>query len=144
MLERVHIGITSADCYERSAGAETVARLRALAGPLRGVRVLHVNATPYGGGVAEILYSEIPLLRDLGIAADWCIIAGGTDFFHVTKHIHNGLQGAVQDLTSAERDIYLDCSARNARSLDSDYDLVFVHDPQPLAILQMHGKGKAK
>src|SRR5947208_416124 len=89
MLEHVHVGIASADCYERIVGVAATAQLRALAGSLRGVRVLHVNATPYGGGVAEILFSEIPLLRDLGIAADWGIIAGDADFFHVTKHIHN-------------------------------------------------------
>src|SRR5438552_13170650 len=123
MLEQVHVGVASIDSYEGTAGAERIGQLRALAAPLRGMRVLHVNATPYGGGVAEILFSEIPLLRDLGIAADWCIIAGDADFFHVTKHIHNGLQGAAQYLTPAERQIYLDCSAHNAKSLDADYDL---------------------
>src|SRR5437870_11127245 len=113
MLEHIHVGIASADCYERIVGAREMAHLRTLAETLRGVRVLHVNATPYGGGVAEILFSEIPLLRDLGIAADWRIIAGDTKFFQVTKHIHNGLQGAAKELTQAEKQIYLDCSSSN-------------------------------
>src|SRR5947208_3448358 len=114
MLEQVHVGIASIGWYEGSAGAERIAQLRTLAAPLRGVRVLHLNATPYGGGVAEILFSEVPLLRDLGIAADWRIIAGDTEFFHVTKHIHNGLQGAIQELTAQEKQVYRDCSAHNA------------------------------
>lgn len=71
MLESVDVGGHSVDPYEAIVGSELIARLRDLAEPLRGVRVLHLNATPYGGGVAEILRSQVPLLRDLGLAADW-------------------------------------------------------------------------
>src|SRR5215207_11353439 len=99
MLETVDVGTQCIDCYEASAGAEAVARLQALAAPLRGARVLHLNATPYGGGVAEILRSEVPLLRDLGLVADWKLITGDEAFFAVTKTIHNGLQGAPRELT---------------------------------------------
>src|SRR5438093_5473550 len=115
MLEEVHVGVASISGYEHSVGAERIAQLRTLAAPLRGVRVLHVNATPYGGGVAEILFSEIPLLRDLGLAADWRIIRGDTEFFKVTKLIHNGLQGAKHDLTAAEREVYRRNSSRIAQ-----------------------------
>ena len=80
--------------YARSAGAEAIERVRELAADLRGLRVLHLNATPYGGGVAEILRSEVPLLRDLGLHADWQLISGDEPFFRVTKAIHNALQGA--------------------------------------------------
>ena len=71
MLEAVDVGTQDLDLYEQSAGAEAVAQLRELAAPLEGARILHINATPYGGGVAEILRSEIPLLRNLGLLADW-------------------------------------------------------------------------
>src|SRR5919108_4067513 len=94
MLETVDVGTQDLNLYERSAGAEAVAQLRELSAPLEGVRILHINATPYGGGVAEILRSEVPLLRDLGLAADWKLITGDDAFFSVTKSIHNGLQGA--------------------------------------------------
>jgi hypothetical protein len=76
MLESVDVGKRAVADYEATAGPEVIERLRTLAEPLRGARILHLNATPYGGGVAEILRSEIPLLRDLGIAADWKIITG--------------------------------------------------------------------
>jgi len=85
LLELIDVGTQSIEAYAASAGAEVVEELRALAEPLRGARVLHLNATPYGGGVAEILRSKIPLLRDLGLAADWRIICGDEAFFTVTK-----------------------------------------------------------
>jgi trehalose synthase len=104
MLHRVDVGTQSIAAYAPSAGAEVVEELHALAAPLRGARVLHLNATPYGGGVAEILRSEAPLLRDLGLAAEWQLITGDDAFFSVTKAIHNGLQGASRDLSPVERE----------------------------------------
>ncbi|QIN84469.1 glycosyltransferase [Rubrobacter tropicus] len=144
MLETVDVGRQYVNLYESSAGAEAVAQLRELAEPLRGARVLHLNATPYGGGVAEILRSEIPLLRDLGIVADWRLITGDEPFFSVTKAMHNGLQGAERELTPAERETYLTYSARNASLLEEEYDLIVVHDPQPLALLKLRGKGSSR
>jgi hypothetical protein len=144
MLETVDVGTQDLNFYERSAGAEAVAQLRELAAPLKGVRILHVNATPYGGGVAEILRSEIPLLRDLGLLADWKLITGDQTFFSVTKAIHNGIQGAARELTPTEQETYLTYSTRNAQLLEEEYNLVVVHDPQPLALLKLHGKGTAR
>src|SRR5215203_1256087 len=144
MLETVDVGTQDLDLYERSAGAEAVAQLRELAAPLERARILHVNATPYGGGVAEILRSEIPLLRNLGLLADWELITGDQTFFSVTKAIHNGLQGAAHELTPAEQETYLTHSTRNAQLLEEEYDLIVVHDPQPLALLRLHGKGASR
>ena len=144
MLETVDVGRQSVALYQSSVGGETIVQLRELAEPLRGARVLHVNATPYGGGVAEILRSEIPLLRDLGLVADWKLITGDEAFFAVTKAMHNALQGAVRGLTPAEQETYLTHSARNASLLEESYDLIVVHDPQPLALLELHGKGEAR
>ena len=144
MLEAVDVGTQSVDLYESSVGSEVVSQLRELAEPLRGARVLHINATPYGGGVAEILRSEIPLLRDLGLVADWRLITGDQAFFSVTKAIHNGLQGAEHGLTRTDQETYLTHATRNASLLEEEYDLVVVHDPQPLALLRLRGKGAAK
>lgn len=144
MLETVDIGTQHIQDYEDSAGTDAIAQLRTLASPLRGARILHLNATSYGGGVAEILRSEVPLLRDLGIEADWKVITGDETFFSVTKNIHNGLQGAARELTPTERETYITYSTRNARLLEEQYDLIVVHDPQPLALLHFHGKDAAK
>jgi trehalose synthase len=138
MLDHIGVSRQSLSVYEASAGAEAIAELHALAAPLRGARVLHINATPYGGGVAEILRSEIPLLRDLGIQADWRIITGDETFFSVTKKIHNGLQGAMRGLTLAEQETYLSYTTSNGQALEDQYDLIVVHDPQPLALCQVN------
>lgn len=141
MLESVDVGRQSVGDYgTTAAGAEAVERLRLLADPLRGARILHLNATPYGGGVAEILRSEVPLLRNLGLAADWKTVTGDRDFFSITKTMHNALQGAERALTDHEKEVYLTYSTRNALLLEEEYDLVVVHDPQPLAIPHFHGR----
>jgi len=144
VLESVDVGKRAVADYEASAGREAVERLRELAEPLRGARVLHLNATPYGGGVAEILRSEVPLLRDLGLDADWKIITGDTAFFAVTKTMHNALQGHERSLTDHEKEVYLTYSTRNAHLLDEGYDLVVAHDPQPLAVPHFRGRGNAR
>ncbi len=144
MLERVYLGRASVDEHRTPSGDDAVDELRRLAGPLRGLRVLHLSATPYGGGVAEILRSEIPLLRDLGLMPEWRLIRGDERFFEVTKAIHNGLQGADHPLTAAERDEYLGHSEQNAAELGDGYDVVVVHDPQPLPLRLIHGAGGAR
>lgn len=145
MLEAVDVGRQSVEVFEPVVGEDVISGLRELAAPLQGVRVLHLNATSYGGGVAEMLRSEVPLLRDLGLEADWKIITGGKDFFSVTKTIHNALQGAPRTLAGHEKEIYLAYSTRNARLLEEgEYDLVVIHDPQPLAIPQFHSRSGAR
>jgi len=145
MLQSVDIGSQSVDAYRASAGDEAVESLRTLAEPLRGARILQVSATPYGGGVAEMLRSEVPLLRDLGLDVHWKLIRGDDGFFSATKALHNGLQGSPKNLTTADEECYLAQSARNAEALEDDpYDVVVIHDPQPLALPALHGRGSAR
>ena len=96
--------------------------------------MLHVNATAYGGGVAELLATHVPLLQDLGIAAEWQVIRGSDEFFTVTKAVHNGLQGADVEWTPHMEHIYLERVLDNALQLEGDWDFVVIHDPQPAAI----------
>lgn len=144
MLQAVDVGPRSVECYCRSAGDEAVARMREAADQLRGARILNINATPYGGGVAEMLRAEVPVLRDLGIDCDWQIITGDNPFFRVTKAMHNALQGADRPLSVLERETYLEQAARNAQLLDTDYDLIIVHDPQPLPLRELTDGGRAR
>ena len=83
-------------------------------------------------------------MNDLGLVADWKIISGDREFFEVTKTIHNGLQGDPRTLSERERDIYLATSGQNAAALEESYDFVFVHDPQPAAILPLRGKDSGR
>jgi trehalose synthase len=134
VLEHVDVGSQSIETYEQSTSREQIDEIRELAHALRGARVLHLSATPYGGGVAELLRSEIPLLRDLGIQADWKLISGDTHFFQITKAIHNALQGGTAQISADDEELYLAHSARSAAELEASYDVVVVHDPQPLAV----------
>src|SRR5919106_3681680 len=143
-MELVELAPRSIEAYAESAGPEVVSELQRLATPLRGLRVLHVNATPHGGGVAEILRSMVPLLRDLGLVASWQTVVAEPAFFAVTKAIHNALQGAPHTLTPEEQAIYVEWQHRNAAHLAGEYDVVVVHDPQPLGLVQVAGPRGAR
>jgi trehalose synthase len=116
-------------------GDDRIEEIRELARGLQGARVLHVNATAFGGGVAEILGTLVPLLNDVGLKADWQVIKGADDFFNVTKAMHNSLQGMYYDWTSAMRETWLTYNRLNAELFDEEWDFVVVHDPQPAAML---------
>jgi len=136
LLERVPLLDKQLGDYEGAVEPGTVERIRELAEPLRGARVLHVNATAYGGGVAELLATHVALLRDLGIAAEWQVMHGSDEFFRVTKHVHNALQGADVDWNGQMERVYLERVLDNALQLEGEWDYVVMHDPQPAAMLE--------
>jgi trehalose synthase len=119
--------------------------IRSLAAPLAGMRVLELSATAFGGGVAEIQYTLVPLMQDAGLDVEWRIIRGADEFFAATKTIHNALQGNPQGLTDAQRACFSDFQELNAREIEiDDYDFVVVHDPQPIGVIDHLGGGGAK
>ncbi len=134
MLERVPLLDKTLADYDGVVAPGTIERIRELAEPLRGARVLHVNATAYGGGVAELLATHVALLRDLGIDAEWQVLHGSDEFFAVTKTVHNALQGAQVEWTAEMESIYLKRLLDNALQLEGQWDFVVMHDPQPAAI----------
>jgi trehalose synthase len=134
VLERVPLLEKSLGDYAPIAGADAVERIEALAAPLRGCRVLHINATAYGGGVAEVLATHVPLLRSVGIDAEWHVIRASDEFFGITKEVHNALQGAEVDWSSRKQRIYLEHILDNATRLEGEWDFIVTHDPQPLAL----------
>ena len=123
------------------AGEEAVREIRGLAQGIKNLRVLHVNSTSYGGGVAELLYTIVPLTRDAGLDAAWYVMDNvPTDFFEVTKKIHNSLQGAETPLTDKEWELYEDINMKLAENFPpGPWDVVVLHDPQPLATLAFLG-----
>ncbi|MCK9432194.1 MAG: glycosyltransferase [Candidatus Omnitrophica bacterium] len=122
--------------YIPIVGQSVVDDLRRLAEKLKGKRVQHVNSTPVGGGVAEILNRMVPLLRELGVDTRWDVIKGGEQFFGVTKKFHNALHGRGEEVTSRDFDIFMDTSAQNIKEVDTSGDIVFIHDPQPIALIK--------
>jgi trehalose synthase len=115
-------------------GDDLIDELMTLAKSLGGVRVCEINATAAGGGVAELLGAEIPILKAMGVNADWRLIHGDAPFFQVTKAFHNALQGADLDLTETIKQTYLDRDRACAEMIEGAYDVYVVHDPQPAAL----------
>ncbi len=122
--------------YEQFVGAETVERLLRKVEPLRDLHVVNVNSTYYGGGVAELLGSMTLLMNSAGIKTGWRVIQGSPDFFSVTKKMHNALQGGDISLSRRKMDIYEEVVYENALRNHLRHDLVIVHDPQPLPLIQ--------
>lgn len=113
---------------------DEVEKIKKLAEPLKGKKVIHVNATAFGGGVAEILHNLVPLMRSIGIDAQWYAIEAPNEFFNVTKKFHNTLQGAQIEISEDEWKLYERVCEQNAGIIDKNADIVVIHDPQPAAI----------
>lgn len=133
--------------YAKVAGEDVVGQLLQLATPLKGMKVVHVNSTRQGGGVAEILSWLIPLQRELGMDARWEVITGKNEFYQCTKHFHNALQGNPTFIAEGLLRAYEETNRQAAEELGPvlrDADMVFIHDPQPAALLGHFPKRRGK
>jgi len=123
------------DDYEPIIGRAQLDELRLLAGPLQGKTVKMVNSTAVGGGVAEMLNRLVPLLSELDVSTRWEVITGGNDFFEVTKAFHNALHGDAYTLTRDAQKVFLAYGEQNRLRMKFDEDVVVIHDPQPLDLI---------
>jgi trehalose synthase len=128
--------------YEEVVGHREVERLRQLAERLGPRRIVHVNSTRTGGGVAEILGWMIPLMEELGLQTRWEVVSGPPDFYRVTKAFHNGLQGLPVSLKRSDFDLHYEVNRENAQRLNLEADVVFIHDPQPAYLPLFTPKGQ--
>jgi trehalose synthase len=136
ILQPVRVTPKHIDDYIPIVGADRINKLKKLAEPLKNRRLLNINATAYGGGVAELLKTQVALMQDLGLYVDWCVISANPEFYDVTKMFHNNLQGLPGVLSDEQKYIYIDAMKQNAKGIIENYDFVLVHDPQPLALLE--------
>jgi trehalose synthase len=134
LLQQVALGDKSLADYTHIVGRPLIERIRELAANLEGRRVLHVSATAFGGGVSEILYTIVPLMRDVGLDAHWSVILGREEYFNATKLLHNSLQGDEATLTEEQWKLFFEVNELNAKGLDGEWDVIVVHDPQPIAL----------
>ena len=135
MLTQVAPSPKSFEEYRPLVGDEAVDEIYRLVEPFRGARMLHINATASGGGVAEILTSVVPLMNDLGVQTEWRIMEGAAEFYQVSKAIHNSLQGMEVSWTPEMWETWQRYNYRTAELMEGDYDFVVVHDPQPAGML---------
>lgn len=136
-MRQVTLAQKSLSEYTSVVGDDVIDELEELARPLRGARVVHVSATAFGGGVAEMLHTLVPLMRSVGLQAEWQIISGSDTFFNITKRMHNALQGSDLALTEAMQTDYMHTNTQNAASFADNFDFVVVHDPQPAPLRQL-------
>jgi trehalose synthase len=145
LLPLVNVGHKALGDYATLVSRGLMNEIERLAEPLQGKRVVHVSATAFGGGVAEINYTLVPLMADAGLDVEWRIIHGEDEFFNVTKAIHNGLQGAERPLDEEEQAIFARFNRENAAQFsETDYDFVIIHDPQPVAMIDSFPDRRAK
>jgi len=136
-MEEVKVSPKRFEDYRPIIGTAVAEELEGLGRKLKGKRVAHVNATAYGGGVAELLHSLVPLMRDLGVDAHWFVMSGTNPFFDATKTIHNALQGSQTGLTPAMESAYRQVNEANAADFEDDFDVVVIHDPQPAPLVAL-------
>jgi len=135
-----HHRITQLADYEQFVGPEVIERIRKKAKQLQDLHVVNVNSTYYGGGVSQLLSSLTLLMNSLGIKTGWRVVHGPPDFFSITKKIHNALQGGKINLSDRKMQIYEQVIYENAIRNHLDHDVVIVHDPQPLPIINHYRK----
>lgn len=135
------------ESYAAVAGGDVIRHLEQLSTSLRGKTLVHVNSTRVGGGVAEILEKLVPLARDLGIDARWEVITGDSEFYQCTKSLHNAIQGNPVDIPESQLNHFREVNEQNANQLRhilEEADFVFIHDPQPAALLHYCKARKGK
>lgn len=137
---KIYPNLPSIEDYEQYIGSEATERIAAKAEKLRGRKVVHINSTYYGGGVAELLNAMTVLMNNAGIETGWRVIVGSPDFFGVTKKMHNALQGAEINLSDRKDEIYESVVEQNSVRMHLEHDFVVVHDPQPLPLIHHYRK----
>jgi trehalose synthase len=133
--------------YAEIAGRDVIEHLQQLARPLNGLRLVHINATYTGGGVAEILQKLVPLMQELGIKATWEVITGESDFYQCTKSFHNAMQGNQVDVPESYLKAYEktnEDTAERLKGLLQEADVVIAHDPQPAALIKYFPNRRGK
>lgn len=145
VLHSVNVGHKSLVDYRSTLIPGMYEEILEIAGRLEGKRILHLSATAFGGGVAEIMYTLMPLMLDVGVLPEWQIVHGADEFYEVTKLMHNTLQGDPTLLTEEQRDIWTRYQKINAELINpDDYDVIVVHDPQPLGLRSLFPDSTAK
>jgi trehalose synthase len=135
-----HPHVVHIEDYSPLIGEEALERILKKAKPLQDLHVVNVNSTYYGGGVAELLGSMTILMNSVGIKTGWRVIQGSPDFFSITKKMHNALQGGEINLTDRKKQIYEEVVYENAIRTHLEHDLVIIHDPQPLPMIDHYRK----
>ena len=132
----------SLENYRKIVGDKIIYKIFKAARKIYDAKLLHINSTYLGGGVAELLKSLVPLMNSIGIETDWRTLHGSPDFFMITKKFHNALQGDKINLTNIKKKIYEETNEEFSTYCHINHDLVIIHDPQPLPLIKFYKKNQ--
>ncbi|HVM96367.1 MAG TPA: glycosyltransferase [Candidatus Acidoferrales bacterium] len=130
--------------YEPFVGRGAIEELRLIGDQLSRKRIVTVNSTAIGGGVAEILNRMVPLSREVGVDIRWDVIKGGEDFFALTKRMHNALHGKPEVFSSRDAEVFRETTKQNLAEMDLDADVLLIHDPQPVGLIDARRTGRGR
>ncbi len=128
--------------YIPIVGQPVIDDLRLIADKLQGKVIQNINSTSVGGGVAEILNRMVPLCKELGVDMRWDLIKGGEQFFEVTKKFHDALHGRRKEINEHDFEIFMETSLRNIEEVNIYGNIIFIHDPQPIALVKKKTENK--
>lgn len=126
--------------YEKIVGKKVINEIYSKVDKLSGKHIVCINSTSQGGGVAEILNSLVFLFNETGLSFGWRTLHGTPDFFGVTKKFHNALQSGKIRLSERKKKVYYETNRRFAAFTHINHDLVIIHDPQPLPLIDFYEK----
>ena len=133
------------DLYNELLGNKAIRNIQKKAEKLENIKVLHVNATKFGGGVAEILHNMVPLMQELRLNVEWKVFTAPDNFFEISKKMHNALQGNMDILFSNDEiSTYITQAKSSYEQIQPDSDFIIIHDPQPCPIINFAEKKKDK
>ncbi len=130
--------------YAEITGQSVIDELFILGDRASRLKIQHINSTAVGGGVAEILNRLMPMFGQLGVTSTWDVIKGGDKFYLITKKMHNALHGVDVTFSQDEFDYFLEINKENSASITFDSDVVFIHDPQPIGLVDVRGNSNSK
>ncbi len=144
MLSPIEVGKKSLDNYISTAGERKILEIKDLAQKLSGLRVLHINPSAFGGGVAEILFTLVPLMRDTGLEVDWFAIQGNEKFVKMSEDISNALKSKKVNITSEMQNKYLEFCKENVSKIENKYDYIIIHTSDPVGMVNFRENFSAK
>jgi len=141
MIQKVNLKNKRIEDYRGFISASNYSKINHLFSRLKDKKIIHINSTSEGGGVAQILNSLVPLFNSGGLQASWYKIDAEKKFFEITKKIHHLFQGGKVSFTKKEKDLYLKVNKGIARELQrKEFDLLMIHDPQPMGQIKFYRK----
>lgn len=132
-LQAIEIGQRALEDHSGATDPERLERIRELAAPLSGMRVVHVSGGAQGGRVPELLGSLLPLLAGLGIEVEWRVVFGDHVFGATASELHDGMQGAEAVIGDDDWSGYLEACA-GVGEVEGSVDVAVAHDPATLGV----------